>query len=88
MNHWGASLSFSLQQPIPDQNGNREANLLGTIRLSNEHLKALLFNIARTLAQEETRTGANYDATDEILEQLGVSKESWEHFWKVAGDMR
>ena len=86
--HWGTSLTFHLQQPILDSEGTRAADLLGTVRFSNEHLKALLFNIARTLVSEERRTGANYDATDEILAHFEVSREGWKHFWDNVGDIR
>ena len=88
MTHWGTSISFFRQQPIPDENGARQADFLGAIRMSNEHLKVLLFNIVRTVKWEEARTGANYDATDEILAQYGVSREGWQHFWQVAGEVR
>ena len=83
--HWGTTLSLYLQTP-PDQagldeNGNRQRHLLGNVRLSNEHLKMLVFAMARTLTQEERRTHTNYDATDEILASANITKEDWERFW-------
>ena len=83
MTHWGTTISLHLQDPYPDSDGNRPIHPLGTVRLSNEHLKVLIFNLARTLAQEEMRTHANYDATDEILSQLGIKREDWTRFWNA-----
>ena len=85
INHWGTNLSLYIHQPIPNGDGTRASDLLGTIRFSNEHIKVLLFNIARSLVMEERRAGANYDATDEILEQFRVSREVWDHFWETVG---
>ena len=31
------------------------------------------------------RTHANYDATDEILSQLGIKREDWTRFWNRHG---
>ncbi len=84
-NHWGTNISFHLMDPIPDPNAERGRTLLGTVRLSNEHLKVLLFQMARNLAQQEMRIGARYDATQEILDQIGVSQEEWKRFWDMAG---
>jgi len=83
--HWGATLSFYLQTP-PDQapadaDGRRERHLLGNVRLSNEHLKMLVFLMARTLDQEERRMHTSYDATDEILESANIKREEWNRFW-------
>ena len=83
--HWGTNLSFHSQDPVPEPDGSRHQNLHGTVRMSNEHLKVLLYVIARNLAQQGIRTGANYDATDEILVQLGVSREDWGRFWGQFG---
>jgi hypothetical protein len=83
--HWGTNLVFYSQAPVPDPDGSRQQNLHGTVRMSNEHLKVVLYVIARNLAQHEIRTGANYDATAEILAQMGVPKEDWERFWGQFG---
>ena len=80
MTHWGTTLSLHLTDP-PNEEGVRINHLLGNVRLSNEHLKMLVFVLARTLAQEESRTHSNYDATDEILAQVGITREEWTLFW-------
>ena len=85
--HWGATLSFYLQTPPGqadlDEDSGRQKHLLGNVRLSNEHLKMLLFVMARTLALEERRTSTNYDATDEILASANITREEWVHFWEA-----
>ena len=87
LTHWGTTISLHLQAPYPDSDGNRPIRTLGTVRLSNEHLKVLLFNLSRTLAREEMRTNANYDATEEILAQSGIRREDWELFWNATREI-
>ena len=40
--HWGTTLSLQLADP-PNEEGVRINHLLGNVRLSNEHLKMLVF---------------------------------------------
>ena len=88
INHWGTNICFFLNSPLPNVEGRRDTALLGTVRVSNEHLKILLFNMCRTLVSEEQRTGASYDATDEVLEGAGISREGWSRFWDAAGGVK
>ena len=83
--HWGTNLSFHLLEVSPSPDGNWGQNLQGTVRMSNEHLKVVLFMLARNLRQQETNTGARYDATDEILNQMGVPRDEWNRFWGQTG---
>lgn len=86
MNHWGIAISFHLQPAIrstipAEDDLQDQRQLVGTVRMSNEHIKTLLFNMARTIMAEEERTGATYDPTDEIFRQLAISPEQWTNFW-------
>ena len=84
MNHWGMAVSFFLQPGVrstPTEDAAQIGKLLGTVRLSNEHMKSVLFSMARTIVSEEDRTGANYDLTDELCRQMGVSTDQWTSFW-------
>ena len=83
--HWGTTLSFHLQDVVPSDDGSWGQQLQGTVRMSNEHLKVVLFILARNMRTQEINTGARYDATNEILEQLGVPREDWNHFWEQVG---
>lgn len=83
LNPWGASLNFQLtpaQPPAPGQP--TPADLLGTTRMSMEHLKALVFISRRQIMQVERAAGVSYPLPMEVLNQMGISPEDWETFWR------
>ena len=85
---WGANMSFQLRpaHPVPLSDGASADPLtqLGTIRMSNEHLKAMVFIIKRHLSQLEHESGVQHNVPADLLEQLGIPTDEWDEFWSHA----
>lgn len=79
---WGANLSFLLNAPHPEQAKPMPAERLVTIRMSNEHLKVMAIVIVRQIKKMEADTGIKCDIDRRVLNNLGVSPEDWDDFWK------
>lgn len=84
-NQWGVSLSFQLQQAHPAPATPPQPTDLGTIRMSNEHLKAMTFILRRQMLRHEEESGIQYNVPTAILSQLGIAKEDWDVFWSREG---
>ena len=87
---WGASLSFQLRPPHPipqsDQEPFEQSTQLGTVRMSNEHLKVMVYMIARQVRRQEIDTGVQFEIPQSVLEQLGIQSVDWNTFWTSTGD--
>jgi hypothetical protein len=82
---WGAHLTLSLSEAHPAPNTIVQAATLGTIRMSNEHLKAMAFVLVKQLMRQEADGGIRYDLPTELLSQMGITREEWDSFWNHTG---
>lgn len=79
---WGANLSFLLNTPHPEAAKQVPAERVATIRMSNEHLKVMVMIIVNQLKKMERESGIKCEVDRRILNQLGISPEDWEDFWR------
>ena len=78
---WGGSVTFNLGEAHPAPGSPTAPTQLGTVRMSNEQLKVMIFVIRRQLVEHEMRQGVQYDVPVRVLSQLGVAPEDWNAFW-------
>ena len=83
---WGANLSFQLREAHPTSVSPKQPEQLGTVRMSNEHLKTLIFISARQLKRYERDNGVQCPVPTQVLAQLGIALEDWDVFWQQSGD--
>ena len=79
---FGANLSFGVREPHPSAAQAPQAQNLGTVRMSVEHLKTMVMVIRRQILVVESQTGIRADVPRDILNQLQISPEDWDTFWK------
>ena len=79
---FGANLSFAVREAHPSAGKPPQAQTLGTIRMSVEHLKTMVMILRRQIREVETKTGVKAEVPQEIFNQLQISKDDWDEFWK------
>jgi hypothetical protein len=79
---FGANLSFSLREAHPSPNKPPEVKPVGTVRMSVEHLKTVVWMTRHQIRQVESQLGVKADVPKAILNQLNIPPEDWEDFWK------
>jgi len=79
---FGANLSFAVREAHPSPGKPPQAKTLGTIRMSVEHIKTMVMLLRRQIREVETKTGVKAEVPSEILNQLQISKDDWDEFWK------
>ena len=80
---WGSCLYINVQA-VPESHGGAPSPIpmhLGTVRMSNEHLKAVAFMLRRQIQQHEARIGVTYQVSDQVLAAMQISKDEWAAFW-------
>ena len=79
----GAKLSFKLSNPDtdPDSPEMGERETLGTIRMSNELLKVMVFLLREQIMARETEYDVQFDVPQWVLDQLELSDLEWDEFW-------
>ena len=82
---WGANLSFQLNEAHPAPAAVSQPTRLGTVRMSNEHLKTMVMMIRTQVRRHEEATGVNVDVPTQVLAQLGIAREDWDAFWALGG---
>ena len=78
---WGAKLSFALSSAGSETSDVDERRTLGTVRMSNELLKLMVFLLREHIADHENEHDVQFDVPQWTLEQLAVSEEEWDEFW-------
>ncbi len=78
---WGAKLSFALTPRDADPTEIEAPLPLGTIRMSNELLKAMVVLLRDNIREREEEHEVRFDVPSWILEQLGMDDEEWDEFW-------
>ena len=79
---FGANLSFAVREAHPSTGRAPQAQHLGTIRMSVEHLKTMVIIIRRQIIQAETSADVRAEMARDILNQLHISPEDWQAFWR------
>lgn len=79
---FGASLSFLVSPPHQDPGKPSPPAHVATIRTSTEHLKVMVIVMKRHIQQIEEQTGVQARVSPFVLNQLGISPEDWDTFWK------
>jgi hypothetical protein len=79
---FGANLSFAVLEPHPSPGRTPQTEILGTVRMSVEHLKTMVVIVRRQILKVEEETGVKAEVPRNILNQLGISPGDWDTFWK------
>ena len=78
---YGANLSFGVNAAHPVATNPQPAKHLGTVRMSNEHLKVLVFLCRRQVMEVERGSEVKADVSRIVLNGLQIAPEDWEQFW-------
>ena len=82
---YGAALNFSRTAPMPSAPGTPpRTDPVGTVRMSMEHLKSLVFIVKRLLDQLEENEGVTYGVSMRVMNEMKIAPEDWEAFWGEA----
>lgn len=79
---FGANLSFAVREAHPSPSKPPQLQHLGTIRMSVEHLKTLVWICRQQVRQVEGQMGVKAEVPRNILNQFGVPPDEWDDFWK------
>jgi len=80
---FGSTLSFSVTSPVPPAPGQvPAAERLASIRMSNEHLKAMVFMLRRQILMSQRQMGVDIQVSQNVLNGLSIGPEDWERFWR------
>jgi hypothetical protein len=79
---FGANLSFARRDAHPSPNQAPQMKQLGTMRMSVEHLKTLIWISRQQVRQVEGQMGVKAEVSRNILNQFGVPPDEWDEFWK------
>ena len=82
---WGSNLTFQLREAHPEATSIKQPERLGTVRMSNEHLKAMTFMLRRQMVRYEEQQGVRSDLPVQVLSQMGIAPEDWDVFWRREG---
>ena len=82
---WGANLSFQLREAHPTKVSPKQPKQHGTVRMSNEHLKTLIFLCTRQVKKFERDNGVQCQVPNQVLAQLGIAPDDWDAFWQQRG---
>ena len=81
---FGANLSFAVREAHPSTGQAPQSRHLGTIRMSVEHLKTMVWIIRRQILNVEEQTRVKADVPRDILNQMQIGPEDWDAFWKFS----
>ncbi|MBM3956569.1 MAG: hypothetical protein FJ313_00780 [Gemmatimonadetes bacterium] len=78
---FGANLSFAVREPHPAPARAPQSRSLGTVRMSVEHLKSMVFILRRHIQEFERGSNVRTDLPRSVLNQLNIPVEDWDSFW-------
>ena len=79
---YGAALNFNRTAPTPAAPGTPpRTDAVGTVRMSMEHLKGMVFIIKRLVDEVEGNEGVAYPLSMATMNQMQIAPEDWETFW-------
>ena len=79
---FGANLSIALREAHPSPSRAPQSQHLGTLRMSVEHLKTLIWICRNQIRQVEGQLGVKAEVPRSILNQLSIPPDDWDDFWK------
>jgi hypothetical protein len=79
---YGANLSFLVSPPHQDLSKPSPPTPVATIRMSVEHAKVMVMVMARHIQTIEAQGGVQARVPAFVLNQMGISPEDWDIFWK------
>ena len=80
---FGCTINFQLSGATPVAPGAPpQVDRVATIRMSLEHLKAMVFIMHRQLAGYEAQAHVEIGLPVEVLRALQIRQEDWEAFWR------
>jgi len=79
---FGCTINFQLSGPSPAAPGSPPPlERVATIRMSLEHLKALVFVLHKQMGAYESQTHLSVGLPVEVLRMMQIRQEDWEAFW-------
>jgi hypothetical protein len=79
---YGSTINFQLSGATPVAPGAPpQIERVATVRLSLEHLKAMVFILHRHLVAYETQAHLSISLPTEVLGAMQIRQEDWEAFW-------
>jgi hypothetical protein len=80
---FGCTLNFQLSGSNPVIPGTPpQIERVATVRMSLEHLKAMVFVLHRQMGAYETQTHLSIGLPADVLRGMQVGQEDWEAFWR------
>lgn len=81
---WGANLTFGLSAAgsIVEPETQKRPVDLGTIWMSNELLKLMVFALRNYLIQHESQNMMQYNVPSWVFSQMGIDPAEWHLFWQ------
>ena len=79
---YGVNLSFLLSPPHQDPTKPIPPSTVATIRMSVEHAKVMIMVMKKHVQLTEEQAGVQVKVAPSVLNQLGISPEDWDEFWK------
>jgi hypothetical protein len=83
---WGSNVSFGLRHPHPSPAANEPNETIGVVRMSNEHLKVMVYMLHRQMVSFEQAAGGRCHVPAGVLAALRISQQDWENFWSLQGE--
>ena len=79
---FGCTINFQLSGSSPVAPGSPlQLERVATIRMSLEHLKALVFILRKQLGAYEAQAQLSVGLPAEVLRAMQIRQEDWEAFW-------
>ena len=82
---WGANLQFYVRGVVQPDGQATQQMYLGTVRMSNEHLKVLTYILRRQIRQHESEANFQFEVPERTLDAFGIVGQDWQDFWAQAG---
>ena len=85
---WGCTLNFQLSSHQPPAPGSQQqGERVVTVRTSLPHLKVMTMMFKQQLSKYERSSGVHVEVPVAVLTGLGIAKEDWDSFWKLAPEV-
>ena len=79
---YGSTINFQLSGAAPVVPGAPpQIERVATVRMSLEHLKAMIFILHRHLVAYETQAQLTINLPAEVLRAMQIRQEDWQAFW-------
>jgi hypothetical protein len=82
---WGTNLQFYVRGIVQPAAEGPDQIYLGTVRMSNEHVKVLLYLLRDEIRQHEAEAEFQFEVPKRTLTAFNIDEEDWQAFWEQAG---